>query len=76
MIGYLPKHAGQQLPRPKMCRRRHTRALPTLKALQQIRALHIKQRMGQAELGDKDGLKERAGVVHEAGPRQRFRRCL
>ena len=76
MVGYIPKQAGQQLPSPEMCRCYHAGALSSFETLQQIRALHVEQGMGQAEFGNKDRLKERTGVVREAGPCQRLRRCL
>lgn len=76
MVGYIPKQAGQQFPSPEMCRCYHAGALSSFETLQQIRALHVEQGMGQAELGNEDRLEERTGVVREAGPRQRLRRCL
>lgn len=67
MVGYIPKQAGQQFPSPEMCRCYHTGALSSFETLQQIRALHVEQGMGQAELGNEDRLEERTGVVREAG---------
>ena len=76
MVGYISKQAGQQFPRSEMPCRYHARALPSFETLQQVRALHVKQGMGQAEFGNKDRLEERTSVVREAGPRQRLRRCV
>lgn len=67
MVGYIPKQAGQQFPSPEMCRCYHAGALSSFETLQQIRALHVEQGMGQAELGNEDRLEERTGVVREAG---------
>lgn len=67
VVGYIPKQAGQQFPSPEMCRCYHAGALSSFETLQQIRALHVEQGMGQAELGNEDRLEERTGVVREAG---------
>lgn len=47
-----------------MCRCYHAGALSSFETLQQIRALHVEQGMGQAELGNEDRLEnERALAV-------------